>query len=98
MQIVTFIPCQRRTLSNVVKRASCQIKFSHIKAVVVMQSLQNAYLCDNLVRTGARALRTGLAGPDMPKDLHPMIWGRMKEEMLEILMWARINKEKRQRD
>ena len=23
---------------------------------------------------------------------------RMKEEMLEILMWARINKEKRQRD
>jgi len=22
----------------------------------------------------------------------------MKEEMLEILMWARINKEKRQRD
>jgi hypothetical protein len=27
-------------------------------------------------------------------DLHQ----RMKEEILEILMWARINKEKRQRD
>jgi hypothetical protein len=49
-----------------------------------MQSLQNAYLCENLVaparaRTGARALRTGLEGPDMPKDLHPMIWGYVFE-------------------
>jgi hypothetical protein len=38
-----------------------------------MQSLQNAYLCDNL------SLRTGLEGPDMPFELHPMIWGYVFE-------------------